>query len=105
MTRSPDHTSGPKEAISVSLTPEQLRILNDACQREGRNRSDFLGRLIVRLAGNPVDEVKIDDDIRPHNPPSGTTVHIHTKARVGTHGRPVCTCGAIEGTDLVWREP
>lgn len=37
---------GPKERISIGLYPDLIRLLDEACEREGRSRSNYIGRVL-----------------------------------------------------------
>lgn len=116
MARAPDHPSGAKHTISLSLTPETVELLDGMVAARGTNRSQFVSRLIERVwAGgaikasaapppsNRTPQSPGDRPVRSRNvapEPSGCA---HVKRTVKGGGIVYCDgCGAMRGPSGKW---
>ena len=37
---------GPKETLSIALYPDLIKLIEEVCKREGRSRSNYIGRVL-----------------------------------------------------------
>jgi len=50
MTRPTEDESGPKQNVSIRLSPSHLTRLDDICKERDNNRSQIIAKLIDRVA-------------------------------------------------------